>query len=91
MTRKFARVLKAEVLRLLNETHHAHITWEEVAELGRQAGIEPEVATRQFMSLRGTVWNGSTTRSSDSELPWDVAHFDVVWFQRRGEAPIPWE
>jgi hypothetical protein len=26
-----------------------------------------------------------------SEQPWDEAHFDVPWFQRRGQVPIPWE
>ena len=89
--RRFRDDLEAEILRLLNEEHEAHMPREAVEEIGRKAGINPTEATRLFFNLRGVVWAGTFSRASDSEHPWDEVHFDVSWFQSMGQVPIPWE
>ena len=89
--RQFRDDLEAEIVRRLNEEHEAHMPREAVEEIGRKTGVNPTEATRLFINLRGVVWAGTFSRSSDSEHPWDVAQFDVPWFQRRGQVPIPWE
>ena len=87
--RQFRDDLEAEILRILNEEHEAHMPREAVEEIGRKTGINPTEATRLFFNLRGVVWAGTFSRSSDSEHPWDVAHFDVPWFQSRGQFLFP--
>jgi hypothetical protein len=53
--RRFARDVRHEILRLLNEEHHAHITREEVVALGERAGLPPDAAAQQFLRLRDTT------------------------------------
>jgi hypothetical protein len=87
IAQRFRRKVRAEILRLLNHQHLAQISREEVEKVGKDAGLPPGDATYEFLALKGLVWEGITSRANDSEHPWDMVHFDVPWFQRRGDAP----
>ena len=77
--RRFRDDLEAEIVRLLNEEHEAHMPREAVEEIGIKAGTNSTEAIRVFFNLRGVVWAGTTSQSSDSEHPsWEEAHFDVA-------------
>src|SRR5829696_7424352 len=67
--RQFRDDLEAEIVRLLNEEHEVHMLRETVEEIGRKSGVNPTEATRLFINLRGVVWAGTFSRSSDSEHP----------------------
>src|SRR5215216_4280652 len=85
---RFRRNVRAEILRRLNHEHLAEISREEVERVGKDSGLlPPSEATHEFLGLKGVVWEGTTSRASDSEHPWDMVYFDVSWFQRRGETP----
>jgi hypothetical protein len=87
VAQRFRRNVRAEILRLLNHQHLAQISREKVERVGKDSGLPSGEATREFLALKGVVWEGTTSRASDSEHPWDMVHFDVPWFQRRGDAP----
>jgi hypothetical protein len=67
------------------------MTREEAEYIGVQAGLPPGTATTAFLDLEGDVWIGETSRSEESKNPWDVAHFDIPWYQDQGLLPIPLE
>jgi hypothetical protein len=85
----FRKNLRGKILRLMNHHHRTHITWEEVEEVGRRSKMQPGEASGEFLRLRGLVWNGTISRSSESEHPWDTIQLDVPWFQQRGDVPLP--
>src|SRR3982750_4920851 len=85
----FRKNLRAKILRLMNHHHRTHITREEVEEIGRRSKMQPGEATSEFLRLRGLVWNGTISRPSGCEYPWETAHLDVSWFRLRGDAPLP--
>lgn len=89
IVQRFRREVRAEILRLLNHQHLAQISREEVERVGKDSGLPSGQATYEFLTLKGVVWEGTISRASDSEHPWDMAHFDVPWFQRRGDTPTP--
>ncbi len=84
---RFRRNVRAEVLRLLNHEQLAQISREEVERVGKDSGLPSSESAHEFLGLKGVVWEGTTSRASDSEHPWDTVYFDVSWFQRRGETP----
>jgi hypothetical protein len=86
-TERFRRKVRAEILQLLNHRHLAQISREEVEKVGKDSGLPSGEATHEFLALKGVVWEGTTSRAGGSEHPWDMVHFDVPWFQQRGDAP----
>jgi hypothetical protein len=84
---RFRRNVRAEILRLLNHQHLTHISREEVERVGKDSGLSLGEATYEFLRLKGVVWEGMTSRASESEHPWDMVHLDIRWFQRRGDTP----
>ncbi len=89
IAQRFRRKVRAELLRLLNHQHLAHISREAVEAVGKDSGLSSGEATYEFLRLKGVVWEGTTSRANDSEHPWDVAQLDVSWFRRRGDTPYP--
>ena len=87
IAQRFRRNVRTEILRLLNHEHLAQISREEVERVGKESGLSSSEATHDFLGLKGMVWEGTTSRARDSEHLWDMVHFDVPWFQRRGDAP----
>jgi hypothetical protein len=84
---RFRRNVRGELLRLLNHQHRTYISREEVERVGKDCGLSAGQATYEFLSLKGVIWEGTTSRASDSQHPWDIVHFDVAWFQRVGDVP----
>jgi hypothetical protein len=91
IAQRFRRNVRGEILRLLNHQHLAHISREEVEKLGKDCGLSSGEATDEFLGLKGVVWEGKTSRASDSEHQWDKVHFDILWFQRIGDVATPWD
>lgn len=96
---QFRRNGEAEILRRMREDHNAHISRDEVEEIGEKSGLGRKEAARGFLRLAGTVWAGEITSKEGSryrvfgpieDLHWCAVHLDVTWFQRRGLLPIPW-
>ena len=87
LAQRFRRNVRAEILRLLNHQHLAQISRDEVERVGKDSGLPSGEAADEFLGLKGVVWEGTTSRARDSEHLWDMVHFDVPWFQRRGDAP----
>jgi hypothetical protein len=88
---RFRRNVRGEILRLLNHQHHAYISREEVERIGKDSGLSPGEATYEFLSLKGRIWEGTSSHTIDSQHPWDIVHFDVHWFQRIGDVPTGWD
>jgi hypothetical protein len=91
IAQRFRRNVRGEILRLLNHHHLAYISREEVEKIGKDSGLSSGEATDEFLGLKGVVWEGTTSRASGSEHPWDMVHFDVLWFQRIGDVATPWD
>ena len=96
---QFHRNVEAEILRRMREDHNAHISRDEVEEIGEKSGLGRKEATRGFLRLAGTVWAGEITPEEGpayrvfgpvQDLNWWAVHLDVTWVQRRGLLPIPW-
>jgi len=87
VAQRFRRNVRAEILRLLNHQHLTHLSREEVERVGKDSGLSLGEATYEFLGLKGVVWEGTISRASESEHPWDIVHFDILWFQRRGDTP----
>jgi hypothetical protein len=87
VAQRFRRNVRAEILRLLNHQHLAQISRDEVERVGKDSGLSSGEATHEFLGLKGVVWEGTISRASESEHPWDIVHFDIPWFQRRGDTP----
>ena len=88
---RFRRTVRGEVLRLLNHQHRTYISREEVERIGEDSGLSPGEATYEFLGLKGVIWEGRATKTSDSQHPWDMVHFVVSWFQRIGDVPTGWD
>ena len=87
----FRRNVRGELLRLLNHQRRTYISREEVERIGNDCGLSSGQATYEFLSLKGVIWEGTTSRASDSQHPWDIVHFEVPWFQRVGDVPAGWD
>jgi hypothetical protein len=91
IAQRFRWNVRGEILRLLNHHHLAYISREEVEKIGKDSGLSSGEATDEFLGLKGVVWEGTTSRASGSEHPWDMVYFDVLWFQRIGDVATPWD
>ena len=65
----FRRNVRGELLRLLNHQRRTYISREEVERIGNDCGLSSGQATYEFLSLTGVIWEGTTSRASDSQHP----------------------
>jgi len=91
IAQRFRRNVRGKILRLLNHHHLARISREEVEKVGKDCGLSSGEATDEFLRLKGVVWEGTPSRASGSEHPWDMVDFDILWFQRIGDVATPWD